>query len=274
MLSQHSRVQRNPTTEHGLVSSLPVNFAPETQAIHMDLQKSKRVLITGAAGGLGSALSNFASINGWQVVLVDNDKRKLEKVYDSIVASGGVEPCLYPADLASIGPDDCQDLVVALQEQLGGLDALVHCAVAFSGLQPLDLIEPRDWLQQMQVNVNAPWLLSVKLLPLLKLSNHAKLVFIQDAQVESKALWGTYPVSKAAARALAVQFASELANSSIRVHAVDPGPMRTQFRSSVYHSENPDEVIAPEIRARQLLAILESDDPEQELLINLYQAAV
>ena len=237
----------------------------------MKSERTKSVLITGAAGGLGSALSRVASLGGWRVVMIDKDKRGLESTYDAIVSAGGVEPYLQTVDLASIGPGDCQQLADALQQQLGHLDALVHCAVAFQGLQPLDLIKPEIWLQQIQVNVNVPWLLSIKLMPLLKLGVPSCLVFILDQQVDSKPLWGTYGLSKAAVKALAAQFESELRTSGVRVHGIDPGPMRTSLRSSVYHSENPNEVKAPETRARQLLSILEQSEQTEKYYIDLHK---
>lgn len=237
----------------------------------MNSERAKSVLITGAAGGLGSALSMVASLAGWRVVMIDIDKRGLESAFDAIVSAGGVEPFLQTIDLARVGPEDCQFLLVALQERLGSLNALVHCAVAFDGLQPLDLIEPDVWLHHIQVNVNAPWLLSIKLLPLLRQGAPSNLIFVLDQLVVSKPLWGTYGLSKAAIRSLAGQFESELRNSGVRVLGIDPGPMRTSLRASVYHSENPRKVTAPEVRARQLLSILEHGETTAGCYVDLHQ---
>ena len=233
-------------------------------------QNNGRVmLITGAAGGLGSALSMVAAVNGWQVIMLDKNKRGLEKHYDAIVSAGGNEPILQPLDLSAMGPADCQQLVTAVQQQCTGLDALVHCAVSFSGLQPLDLVVPEGWLEQMQVNVNAPWLLSVSFLPLLRARAVSSLIFVLDEQAKSKALWGAYGVSKAAVQALADHFRAELINTKVCVHAVEPGPMRTSLRSSVYHSENPAEVGTADPKARQLLAMVECADKPRELVVRL-----
>ncbi len=229
----------------------------------------KTILITGAAGGLGSALSMEASVQGWQVVMLDKNKRALEQHYDAIVSAGGMQPYLQVLDLVSAGPADYQQLVIALQEQLGGLDALVHCAVSFDGLQPLDLIEPEAWLKQIQVNVNAPWLMSVKFLPLLRMRKSASLIFLLDEQAKSKPLWGTYGVSKAATEALAAQFRAELLSASICVHAIDPGAMRTSLRSSIFHSENPAKTPAAEAKAKRLFSIVQQPDKGRDFSINL-----
>jgi len=235
----------------------------------MDPRRTKTILVTGAAGGLGSALSMLAAVSGWQVIMIDKDNRALEKLYDAIVASGGIEPVLHPLDLCAIGPEECQHLVVALQQQFAGLDALVHCAVFFPGLQPLDLIEPESWLKQMQVNINAPWLLSVSLLPLLRVPILSSLIFVLDEQARSKALWGASGVGKAAIQALADQFRAELIGSTICVHAVEPGAMRTSLRSSVYHSENPASVGTTGSKAGQILSLLEHADKQREFLLRL-----
>lgn len=235
----------------------------------MKSSQGKVMLITGAAGGLGSALSMAAAVNGWQVVMLDKDKRGLERHYDAIVAAGGVEPCLQAIDLAMIGPADCQQLSAAMFDQFGGLDAAVHCAVSFQGLQPLDLIESDEWLRQVQVNVNAPWLISINLLPLLRSRDKSSLIFILDKQADTKGLWGCYGVCKSAVKGLAIQFKSELARTNVRVHAIDPGPMRTALRSSVFHSENPWNVTSAEIKAKKLLSILEAEENSQDFHIYL-----
>ena len=86
-------------------------------------------------------------------------------------------PGLYPLDLAGAGTGDFNGLVDVIQSEFGGLHALVHCAIDFEGLQPLDQIEPQSWLRSIQVNLNAPWLLSCACLPMLKQSDEQPFVF-------------------------------------------------------------------------------------------------
>jgi NAD(P)-dependent dehydrogenase (short-subunit alcohol dehydrogenase family) len=189
----------------------------------MPVDTPKTMIVTGAAGGFGSALSLVAALGGWQVVMVDKNRRGLERHYDAIVSAGGAEPYLQVMDLASAGPGDFQQLADSLEERLGRLDALIHGAVAFAGLQPLDLIEPDLWLSQMHVNLNAPWLMSIRLLRLLRMSPSATVVFLIDQQAKSKPLWGTYAVSKAAVEALAAEFRAELHSTAICVHGIPFG---------------------------------------------------
>jgi len=153
--------------------------------------KGKTILITGAAGGLGAALAMRCAKMGAELILLDKNRRGLGALSDRIVESGSGAPGLYPLDLAGVGIDDFNDLAVTLSEQFGGLDALVHCALDFDGLQPMEQIEPQQWLKSMQVNINAPWLLTCTCLPLLKHSDSSHLYFLlDDAETISSAYWG------------------------------------------------------------------------------------
>lgn len=62
------------------------------------------VLITGAAGGLGSELAKQAATAGATIVLAGKRVRALEKVYDAIVATGAPEPAIYPVNLEGATP--------------------------------------------------------------------------------------------------------------------------------------------------------------------------
>ena len=218
------------------------------------------VMITGAAGTLGSELAMLCASAGWGVVLLDQNQPGLEKLYDRIEKADGPEPYMVVKDLASMGPQDCQEIVSAMESGPGRLDALIHCAVSFEGLQPLEHIEPQNWLYQMQVNLNAPWLLSVFCLPLLRRSREASLYFLtENLDKMSAAYWGPYGISKHGINALAAQFANELMNTDIQVLALNPGPMRSSLRAKVYHTENPGSVQIPLSAAQKILRLMQRE---------------
>jgi NAD(P)-dependent dehydrogenase (short-subunit alcohol dehydrogenase family) len=220
--------------------------------------QNRVAMITGAAGALGSELAMISSVSGWETVLLDQNQHGLERLYDRIEKAGGPEPSMVVMDLVSMGPQDCQEIADALESKPGRLDALIHCAVSFEGLQPLEQIQPQNWLRQMQINLNAPWLLSTTCLPLLRKSRQASLYFLgEDLNKMSAAYWGAYGVSKYGVTALAEQFAAELANSNVQVLALNPGPMRSPLRAKAYHTENPGEVKAPLLAAQKILRLME-----------------
>ncbi len=61
-----------------------------------DLLADRIILLTGAANGIGRALSDAMAMHGATVIMLDKDVHGLEKAYDDIVAAGYTEPALYP----------------------------------------------------------------------------------------------------------------------------------------------------------------------------------
>lgn len=230
----------------------------------------KTILITGAAGGLGSAIALQCAGSGADLILLDKNRRGLGELSDRLVQRGLTPPGLYPLNLAAAGIDEFGDLVETIESEFSGLDALIHCAVDFDGLQPLEQVQPQDWLQSMQVNVNAPWLLSCALLPLLKKSKNGRLFFLLDElETVTDAYWGAYGTSKAALTGLVKQFNATLGNTTVSVRGIIPGPMRTGFRAKVYHAENPMEQPDPAVAADKITAMLTGSLSDRDLIVNL-----
>jgi NAD(P)-dependent dehydrogenase (short-subunit alcohol dehydrogenase family) len=227
-------------------------------------------IITGAAGSLGSALSRELVCNGWNVVMLDVDRRGLESAFDRIGTERAGEAALYPMDLAGADPDLVAELLETVSREFGGLDALVHCAARFESLTPVEHVQPQEWLMQMQVNLNAAWLLSSMALPQLRESAKGKLLFLlEDLSKVERALWGAYGVSKHALRALVLQLEEECRSGSIEVRGVNPGPMRSAIRTRVYHSDNPAEMPSPEPVAKRIASYLGDAEHWPEVLIDL-----
>jgi NAD(P)-dependent dehydrogenase (short-subunit alcohol dehydrogenase family) len=223
----------------------------------------KTIIVTGAAGGLGSALSLVSVREGFNTVMLDCNQRGLEDAYDRITEAGLPDPALYPLDLSAAGPEHFDELLDKVNAEFGGLDAVVHCAARFEGLTPLEQVSPPEWLLQIQVNLNAAWLLSAQSLPLLRNSELGRLYFLlEDLSKVEGAFWGAYGVSKHALRALVSQFAAECKSSSIQVLGISPGPLRSALRSRAYHAENPASQPDPESAAGQIMQLLKGDiDP-------------
>lgn len=230
----------------------------------------KTILITGAAGGLGSAIAIQCADLGADLILLDKNRRGLGELSDEIDARGLTPPGLYPLNLAAVGVDDFSDLVDTIEKEFNGLDALIHCAVDFDSLQPLEQVQPQDWLQSMQVNVNAPWLLSCALLPLLKKSGNGYLFFLlDDLETVTDAYWGAYGTAKAALTGMVKQFDATLNHTSVSVRGIIPGPMRTGFRAKVYHAENPMDQPDPSITAAKITSMLSDEPADNSLIVNL-----
>jgi len=236
--------------------------------MNMDLL-GKTILITGAAGGLGSAIALECANNGAELVLLDRNRQALGQLSDRISEEGSSLPGLYPLNLATTGVDEFNELAATIGSEFGRLDALIHCALEFQGLQPLDQVRPQDWLQSMQVNVNAPWLLSCALLPLLLQSENGRLIFLlDDLDKVADAFWGAYGTSKAALHGLVRQFDAALSHTAVSVRGIIPGPMRTGFRAKIYQAENPMEQPDPIIVAGKIVSMLKEAPSDGDLIVD------
>lgn len=196
------------------------------------------ILISGAHGGLGSAAAVACARAGATVVLLGRKLPKLNRVYDA-VAQAGAEPLLYPLDLEGASPDDYAELADRLRAELGHLDGVLHCAVEFKGLTPLEHTDPAAFARVMHVNLTAPWWLSQACLPLLRQAQDAALVFaLDDLERVGQPYWGAYGIAQHGLAAMVGMLHAELASSSVRVSALQPGPMRTGLRSRAYADDN------------------------------------
>jgi len=190
------------------------------------------------------------------VVLLGRKVPKLGRVYDALKALGP-EPALYPMDLAGADPADMETLADTIERELGRLDGILHCAVDFAGLTPLENTPPEQFARQMQVNLTARWFLTQACLPLLRRADDAAVVFVVDAAERvGGAYWGAYGLAQQANQALMRMLHEETAASRVRVAALQPGPMRTPLRSRAFVDEIALRVPGPEAYAPACVMLL------------------
>lgn len=205
------------------------------------------ILVTGAGGGLGSELAQACAALGAHVVLSGRKVARLEAVYDAIVASGAPRPSIAPLDLERADATHYAALADAVRNEFGRLDGLVHVAGQLGERAPIEYYDVITWLKVMHVNVNAAFILTQALLPLLKLSEDASVVFTSSGvATRGRAYWGAYAASKFAVEGLMQVLADEIENTTrIRVNSVNPGKMRTGMRAKAYPGEDPATVPLP-----------------------------
>lgn len=213
-----------------------------------DLLNGRAILVTGAGDGIGRAVSLALAAHGASVVLLGRTVHKLEAVYDAIEQAGGPQPAIFPMDLLRATPDDTQRLAAGIHEAFGRLDGVLHNASVLGMMSALAHYEPQAWLEVMQVNVNAAFLLSVTLLPLLERSDDARVVFTSSGVGrKGRANWGAYCVSKFATEGLMQVLADETESQGrIKVMSINPGATRTRMRAAAYPAEDPARLRTPE----------------------------
>ena len=214
------------------------------------------VLVAGAHGGLGSAASIACARAGAQVVLLGRRMPQLNRLYDSVAAEG-TEPLLYPLDLEGASPDDYAEMASRIEGEVGRLDGVLHCAAEFRGLTPLEHTDPAAFARALHVNLTAPWWLSQACLPLLARRADAALVFaVDDLARVGKANWGGYGIAQHGLASLVGMLHAELANTSVRVAGLQPGPMRTALRAMAYVEQDDRVARSPEIYAPACVTLL------------------
>ena len=219
--------------------------------------KKLNVLITGAAGGLGSELALLFANQGADLLLVDKSSPKLDALSDRIIEAGNREPGVCKLDLACAEVEQYGSLAEILQSEYGGLDVFIHCAAEFDGLRPIDQIDPDYWKKCMQVNAGSAWNAVSVLTPLLRRDTGGRVVLIQEEEkVMRSAYWGAYGVSKASLESIGNILSEEFEGTGIKVLNVNPGPMRTSLRASAYLSEDPNSVRHPADAAAELLGMI------------------
>lgn len=213
--------------------------------------------MAGAHGALGSATAREAAAAGANLILLGRRVPKLNRLYDALQAAGAPEPAIYPLDLEGAGPADYEQLATSVGENFGRLDGIVHAAAEFKGLVAFGSIPAEDLVRSMHVNVTAPMLLTQACLPLLLQSADAAVVVAVDDPARcARAYWGAYPAAQAARAAWVAQLGDELENSTVRVHALQPGPMRTALRSRAFFAEDPGQWPEPAAYAPRFVEAL------------------
>jgi NAD(P)-dependent dehydrogenase (short-subunit alcohol dehydrogenase family) len=207
-----------------------------------NLLNGRVILVTGAGGAIGGAAALTYAKHGATVILLGRSETTLNETYDAIVNAKYSKPMLCPLDLENATPGNYQALVDSIEKEFGRLDGLLHAAAMLGSLTPLDHYDLALWSRVMQINLNAPFLLTRACLNLLKEANNASVIF-SAAEVGhiGKAYWGAYGVAHAAVENLAEIFADELeVNTSIRVNSLDSGLVRSRLRALAYPGEDPN----------------------------------
>lgn len=200
-------------------------------------------VVTGASRGIGYFAARGLAAAGAHVVAVARTVGGLEELDDEIQAAGG-SATLVPLDLKDF--DGIDRLGAALYERWKKLDILLANAGMLGQLSPLGHIPPKVWDDVMAVNVTANWRLIRSLVPLLRLSESGRALFITSgAAHRCRPFWGAYSASKAALNALVQTYAKEVEKTAIRVVAVDPGRTRTAMRAQAMPGEDPDTLPHP-----------------------------
>jgi len=216
---------------------IPKQFTAEP-----NLLAERVILITGASSGLGRALALECARAGASVILSGRNGSKLERVYDEIESLGAPQPAIAMLDLAVATAVDYDSLAKTIDAEFGKLDGVVHAAGLLGDRTPLEQYDVPTWVKVLHVNLTAPFILTQVLLPALRKSADASVIFVSSGVVtKSRPFWGAYAISKVGLEAVRAMWAEELEGEpSIRLNSVNPGRLRTAMRAAAYPAEDPN----------------------------------
>jgi len=223
-----------------------------------DLLSGRVILITGASSGLGRALAIACARVGAAVILSGRNQPKLERVYDELTALGAPTPAIAVLDLAVATAVDYDALARVIGTEFGRLDGVVHAAALLGDRTPLEQYDVPTWCRVLHVNLTAPFILTQVLLPNLRKSADASVIFVSSGVVkQSRPYWGAYAVAKCGLESVRQMLSEELEGEpNIRVNSVNPGRMRTAMRAAAYPAEDPNSVPSPESVSGAFLYLL------------------
>ncbi|MEB3299586.1 MAG: SDR family oxidoreductase [Candidatus Sericytochromatia bacterium] len=191
----------------------------------------RTVLITGASGGIGSALARRLVARGDQVVLVARREEPLE----SLVAELGESTLAVPADAGD--PSAMEAAVTKAQERFGSLDGLAH-AVGSILIRPMHLTRLEDLDAALHANVRTLWVTMRAVLPgMMAQRSGAIVAFGSVAGQVGLASHEAIAASKAAVAGLVRSAAISYASFGIRVNAVAPALTDTPLAAGLLRSE-------------------------------------
>lgn len=207
-----------------------------------DSHAGRVIVVTGASDGIGRALALALAAQGATVGLLGRTLRKLERTYDAIAKAGGPKAALLPFNLETAGAAEYDALHAALEREFGRVDGLAHVAGILGTRSPIDHFDVPTWCKVLHVNLTAGFILTQSLLPLLRRSEDASIVFTSSTVARrGQAYWGAYAVSKFGVEGLMQVLAHEMAETTkVRVNSVNPGPVRTSMRQQAFPGEAPE----------------------------------
>jgi short-subunit dehydrogenase len=186
--------------------------------------KRQRVILTGAAGGLGSILSGLIVKAGAEIALIDSNAETLHELAAEMDGSHAV-----PGDLST--PGGCNEAIREAMQALGGVDVLINLAgiMSFCTYEDED-IERLQLL--MQVNLNAPMLLSRVVLPEMLKQNKGQIVNVGSMFGSlGFACFTAYSASKFGLRGFSQALRREVADTPITVTYVSPRAVKTPINT-------------------------------------------
>lgn len=200
--------------------------------------KDKVVLITGSSRGIGRAMAEMFAEAGAKVVVSSRKREACEPVAEAIREKGG-EALVVPCHIGNA--EDLQNLVDTTIREWGRIDVLVPNAAINPVYGPMQDLDDAVFDKMLITNVRTINTMCKMVLPQMAENGGGSVVIISSvAAIKGSTTLGAYGVTKAADAAVARALALEWGPSNIRVNAIGPGLIKTDFARALW--ENPERI--------------------------------
>lgn len=205
----------------------------------------KVALVTGSSRGIGKSIAQEYAKVGAKVVISSRKQDACDAVRDEIVAAGG-EAISVPCNIGR--KEDLERLVAATMAQWGRIDVLVANAAINPVYGPLSTVTDEAWDKIMGTNLRSTWQLCNMVMPQMAERGEGSVIVLSSiAGLRGNPVIGAYGVSKAAEAALVRNLAVEYGPRNVRVNAIAPGIIETDFAKAL--TDSPDIAKAVQKRA-------------------------
>ena len=208
----------------------------------MDLQlKSKVILVTGGAKGIGAAIVRASAAEGAIPVFLDHDAEAGKQLHSEL-QSAGLQNEFIPGEI--LAPQTCSNTVDQVLQKFGRLDALVNNVGANDNVS-LEHGTPEKFVASLQLNLVHYYSMAHHALPALKKARGSIVNISSKTAVTGQGGTSGYVAAKAAILGLTREWAAELLPTGIRVNAIVPAEVMTPlYRQWVSTFPNPEEKLA------------------------------
>jgi meso-butanediol dehydrogenase/(S,S)-butanediol dehydrogenase/diacetyl reductase len=226
--------------------------------------EGKRVVVTGAASGIGRATALAFVQEGARVLAADINREGLQQTLAMAEGQAGqLEPWHFDASVR----DQCFALIGAARDKFGGLDVLCNIAGFAQSRHFTDFTEA-DWQNMLAVNLSAVFYACQAAIPELLVSGGNIVNMASSAGLVGQAYQGSYCATKGAVVMMSKALALEYAGRGIRVNAVCPGAVNTPLTENFSLPENVDGKLV-----ERLFPLMDAAEPGEIATAILYLAS-
>ncbi len=189
-------------------------------------------IVTGAARGIGLAITEKFLADGYGVALVDVDEATLARTAATLA-----DRAILAVECDVSRPEQVAAAVARIAAHFGRIDVLVNNA-GVAVFKPALEVTVDDWSRVMATNLTGPFLCTQASVPVMLRTGGGSIVNIASISgVRASTLRLAYGTSKAALMHLTKQQAVEYGNVGVRVNAVAPGPVETAMAAQVHSAD-------------------------------------